>query len=173
LTRYHAEQEGFASPVAERRGVLPEVPQVCESEQMKVFNSVSGPLIFAVVNVNDGRRYFGVCTTKGSVAKRIRQHGYWLRRSRHHCKPLQAAYDRDGAEAFRIELVERCWTAGLAYARLQVWLDRAAEEGVLFNVRHRVRLPRHLVRQDVRSRVRPHQCERPTVAPVSVSQNVI
>jgi group I intron endonuclease len=67
----------------------------------EAFKGVAG--IYAIVNLKDGKRYVGsaVC-----LRRRARQHIAHLRAGSHFNRHLQSAWKRDGADAFKFEVVE-------------------------------------------------------------------
>lgn len=59
--------------------------------------------VYAIVNLNDGTRYIG---SSQCIEKRSRAHKNLLKNRTHFNKLLQAAWDRDGCEAFEVILLE-------------------------------------------------------------------
>jgi group I intron endonuclease len=62
--------------------------------------------VYKIVNLQNNKVYIGSC--QGSIRKRVNQHKHYLRKSSHHSKKLQNAWNKYGEEAFDFSLVELC-----------------------------------------------------------------
>lgn len=77
------------------------------------------PGVYAIVNGVNGHRYIG---SSQNLRYRLMGHLSQLRRGVHHAQPLQRAWKKYGAEAFRFEILESCEANGI-YDIEQRWLD--------------------------------------------------
>lgn len=78
------------------------------------------PVIYKIRNVVNQKFYVGSTTNK---RERFRNHRKLLRRGVHHCKHLQAAWNKYGEECFVFEVVEEIPNAADLWAAEDRWLD--------------------------------------------------
>ena len=74
--------------------------------------------IYQIINLKDGKRYIGSTT---DFNRRMSQHLGRLRLGKHHSKHLQNAWERDGEESFRFEVLEEAERSELTTIE-QKWL---------------------------------------------------
>lgn len=60
---------------------------------------------YEIVNKINGKRYVG---SSSDIPKRINQHKCHLRKNKHHCKPLQNAFNKYGESSFVFNTLELC-----------------------------------------------------------------
>jgi hypothetical protein len=80
--------------------------------------SIAG--IYAITNIMTQEQYIG---SARDIPLRLQQHRALLLRGNHHARKLQAAWNRDGAAAFRFEILERVPDVRLLPAVEQRYLD--------------------------------------------------
>lgn len=78
--------------------------------------------IYRITNTTNGKVYIG---SSKDASKRLYKHGWMLRRGRHDNTALQAAWDKDGPDAFKFEIVEYIDDAAAILTREQFWIDAA------------------------------------------------
>lgn len=76
--------------------------------------------IYSIVNLLDGKLYIGSAV---NIRARWYEHRQDLRDGTHHCKPLQHAFAKYGAESFVFRVIEYC-DADHCVNREQYWMDR-------------------------------------------------
>ena len=76
--------------------------------------------IYSVAHLPSGRSYIG---SSLNVFQRLRSHRGELRRGKHAIKDLQAAWTRDGEEAFTFHVLQLCWSPEMLLACEQFYLD--------------------------------------------------
>lgn len=84
--------------------------------------------IYAIISPS-GKRYVGSAV---DIARRWREHLRDLRKCRHHCAPLQNAFNKYGESALQFTILERCAKPQLI-TREQLHID-AYDWGALYNV---------------------------------------
>ena len=86
--------------------------------------------IYAIINNATGEAYIG---RTGSLARRWLAHRDELSRGTHHNGLLQAAWSRDGEQAFALVLLERQEVSGSGQMALAEchWIERARAAGVV------------------------------------------
>lgn len=94
---------------------------------------MSATTVYAICNHSTGEAYIG---ESGNAGERYRQHCSDLRCGRHHNRALQVAWDRDGAAAFGLVVLERVANTprrGSAWnwAQEARWIARARAAGVV------------------------------------------
>lgn len=77
------------------------------------------PVIYKIINTVNGKFYVG---STGNMYERTRGHRNLLRRGRHHCKHLQAAWNKYGERAFVFVVVEKVEAYDLLQKAEDVWL---------------------------------------------------
>jgi len=89
-----------------------------------MFESKKGvPGIYAIVNLKDGKRYVGSAVCLGT---RARAHENQLAGNRHFNRRLQGAWNRDGADSFRFDVIEVVGSTSELIAAEQRHIDAAA-----------------------------------------------
>lgn len=81
---------------------------------------MKAPVIYKIVNVTNQKFYVG---STMDTRERFRTHRNKLRGNRHHCKHLQAAWNKYGEECFRFAVVEEVASAAALQAAEDVWLQ--------------------------------------------------
>jgi len=81
---------------------------------------MSDPVIYKIRNVTNQKFYVGSTSNK---RERFRNHRKLLRASKHHCKHLQAAWNKYGEECFVFEVVETVAEVAGLWAAEDRWLD--------------------------------------------------
>lgn len=76
--------------------------------------------VYVIVNRVNGKRYIG---SSVNVMKCWAAHRSLLTRGKHTSRHLQAAWDKYGAAAFELVVVEEVFDVSLLLKREQVWLD--------------------------------------------------
>ena len=74
-----------------------------ESTRASVQRQLSASGIYSIVNRLNGKRYIG---STNCLAQRWREHRRLLRLNKHHCRHLQAAWNKYGPEAFKFVVLE-------------------------------------------------------------------
>jgi len=82
-----------------------------------LYNNMSG--IYIIVNRINGRCYIG---SASRIRTRFAGHKYLLRRNKHHCTPLQNAWNKYTEDSFDFEVLEYCDPSKLL-EREQLYLD--------------------------------------------------
>lgn len=86
--------------------------------------------VYKIEHTASGRFYVGHSI---SMRKRWHVHRSKLTRGVHHCRRLQHAWTKHGADAFTFTVVEECACQADAAATEQHWLDTYVGTGMLFN----------------------------------------
>lgn len=76
-------------------------------------------VIYKIRNLLNGKFYVGSAV---DTRTRFRQHRKLLRRGTHHCRHLQASWNKYGEELFKFEVVEQCESADQLEAAEDKWL---------------------------------------------------
>lgn len=87
--------------------------------------------VYQIINLNNGRCYVG---SSINIEERWRNHVGCLRRGKHHAPKLQAAFNRDGEESFRIVVVDEASIDDLNDVE-QRWIDLTKAYGYGYNGR--------------------------------------
>ena len=84
----------------------------------------------------------GLAYIGSSIRMECRWHGHRssLRCGRHHCHPLQAAWDTHGESAFRFEILEAVNDERMLAERERYWMSALRKDNGVFN---KVRSGRH------------------------------
>ena len=77
------------------------------------------PVIYKIINLVNDKFYVGSTTNKKI---RFREHRKQLRGNRHHCKHLQAAWNKYGEDKFVFKVVEEVPNPKLLTAAEDLWL---------------------------------------------------
>lgn len=76
--------------------------------------------IYKIRNVTNQKFYVG---SSNDTKDRFRKHRTLLRKGKHHCKHLQAAWNKYGEECFRFEVIEDIATEDALFAAENAWLQ--------------------------------------------------
>lgn len=124
--------------------------------------------IYAIVNLCDGRGTAYVGQTIHSFRKRIGLHASRLRRGVDSNKPLQAAWNKYGASAFCLHILEylNSRNRDIVTKREQYWLDTFRATGPVYNVNECGKTPGagKKVSEETRQRLRAAQRDRPPIS---------
>jgi group I intron endonuclease len=90
--------------------------------------------IYEIVNRKDGHRYVG---SAQNLYDRWHVHRSALRKSRHHSRRLQSAWNRDGEEIFDLIVIERVECVSDLVSREQHWIDARRNSHEIYNMRMR------------------------------------
>lgn len=123
----------------------------------QIMQLAESPAIYAIKhNVTDGRMYVG---SAKSVRRRLAAHFSDLTGQRHHCPPLQSAWNEHGQNAFVIDILEWVRDLDKLAAREQHWMDELQSfvEGRGFNSIRIATRPRVVDRGDGRINCRVPQ----------------
>jgi group I intron endonuclease len=99
---------------------------------------VSSNVIYKIRNVVNGKFYVGSAV---DTRTRFRQHRRLLRKNIHHCKHLQAAWNKYGEDAFKFEVVEHVACREELEPREEVWLSEHAGQLYCYNSGRSARAP--------------------------------
>ena len=77
--------------------------------------------VYIIRNTTNGKIYVG---SSANIRRRWITHRNTLKRRKHHCRHLQGAWQKDGREAFRFEIVEPVDDTLFLEAREQFWMWR-------------------------------------------------
>lgn len=109
--------------------------------------------VYAIVHIPSQRRYIGATTT--TLVMRMRGHLSPLTKNVHTVADLQADWNRDGPEAFAVEVLERAVPATALADTENRWMSRyASEPGGIYN-KQRERPPFRFGRTTIIERRRP------------------
>lgn len=86
--------------------------------------------IYKIRNVTNQKFYVG---SSNDTKDRFRKHRSLLRRSQHHCKHLQAAWNKYGEECFRFEVIEDIAEEGDLFAAENAWLQEWVGQPECYN----------------------------------------
>lgn len=81
---------------------------------------MKGKFIYKIINVKNGKFYVGSTT---NLYERFRNHRKMLRGSRHHCKHLQASWNKYGEDSFVFVIVETLDNDVNLFETEELWLD--------------------------------------------------
>lgn len=95
-------------------------------------------VIYKIVNLVNDKFYVGSTTNK---KVRFRQHRKLLRGNRHHCKHLQAAWNKYGEEKFDFRVVEEVSVALSLQAVEERWLNEHVGKEYCYNTGHSADAP--------------------------------
>ena len=87
-------------------------------------------VIYKIRNVVNNKFYVGSTIHK---KVRFREHRKQLRKGRHHCKHLQAAWNKYGEECFKFEVVEEVSSDKSLVAAENIWLSQHVGEAYCYN----------------------------------------
>lgn len=77
-------------------------------------------VIYKIRNITNGKFYVGsTCDSR----ERFRSHRKGLRGNRHHCKHLQASWNKYGEDFFKFEVIEQVASSDLLFAAEDIWLS--------------------------------------------------
>lgn len=93
--------------------------------------TVTGGVIYGVLNVVTGKFYVGATLTLGA---RWKQHVNDLRANRHHSDKLQRSWNKHGENAFNFLILELCDNESELGAREQHWIDEKSAYLTGYNV---------------------------------------
>lgn len=90
-------------------------------------------MIYALQCQTNGKAYIG--STKGKIAKRLREHRCLLRAGVHKTKALQEDWQQYGEARFHITVMERLPDLDLEKRRTAelTWMEQYAKHGLLYN----------------------------------------
>lgn len=88
--------------------------------------------IYKITCITTGKVYVG---SAFDFDRREIEHRYHLKRGDHHCRHLQNAWNKHGADNFQFEIIEEC-SIELLQTREQFWLDfyRTINPDLIFNI---------------------------------------
>jgi group I intron endonuclease len=87
-------------------------------------------VIYKIVNLVTSDFYVG---STGNFSRRIVVHRQRLKRNKHHCKHLQAAWNKYGFSAFAFVIVKELDTDEALFAEEQKWLDEHVGKDYCYN----------------------------------------
>jgi len=90
-------------------------------------NSVSG--IYVILHKKSGKIYLGQAQ---NIKERFGEHKSALKHNRHHNRHLQFVWNRDGSNAFRFQILERC-SAECLNERERHYLELYMAKGLCYN----------------------------------------
>lgn len=88
------------------------------------------PVIYKIINTINGKFYVG---STGNMYERTRCHRNRLRRGKHHCKHLQAAWNKYGEKFFVFAVVEKIESYDLLQKAEDVWLQEHVGKDYCYN----------------------------------------
>lgn len=88
------------------------------------------PVIYKIRNVVNQKFYVG---STGNTRERFRCHRNRLRKNKHHCQHLQAAWNKYGEECFIFEIVEHVESIDRLQAAENVWLAEWVGKPICYN----------------------------------------
>jgi group I intron endonuclease len=77
-------------------------------------------VIYKIRNVTNEKFYVG---STNNTRERFRAHRNKLRGNKHHCKHLQAAWNKYGEDCFKFEVIEQVASSDLLFAAEDIWLS--------------------------------------------------
>jgi group I intron endonuclease len=77
-------------------------------------------VIYKIRNVTNEKFYVG---STNNTRERFRAHRNKLRGNKHHCKHLQAAWNKYGEDCFKFEVIEQVASSELLFAAEDIWLS--------------------------------------------------
>lgn len=95
-------------------------------------------VIYKIRNVVNQKFYVGSAV---DTRTRFRQHRRLLRNNTHHCKHLQAAWNKYGEDAFKFEVIEQVASRELLEAAEDVWLEAHVGKPHCYNWGRSARAP--------------------------------
>ena len=95
-------------------------------------------VIYKIVNLVNDKFYVG---SSADAKIRFRQHRKLLRQNRHHCKHLQAAWNKYGEDKFDFRIIERLESASLLEAAEDVWLSAWVGKPECYNSGYSAKAP--------------------------------
>ena len=78
-------------------------------------------VIYKIRNVTNEKFYVG---STNNTRERFRTHRNKLRGNKHHCKHLQAAWNKYGEDCFKFEVIEQVASSDLLFAAEDIWLSK-------------------------------------------------
>lgn len=87
--------------------------------------------IYKIRNLINGKFYVG---SSVDVRVRFQTHRRNLRKGKHHCQPLQRAWDKYGEECFKFEVVEKVATPDDLFTAENRWLDEHHGKPYCYNL---------------------------------------
>lgn len=99
---------------------------------------MSSNVIYKIRNVVNGKFYVGSAV---DTRTRFRQHRKLLRKGTHHCKHLQAAWNKYGEDAFKFEVVEHVVCKEQLEPREEAWLIEHVGQPYCYNTGRSARAP--------------------------------
>ena len=87
--------------------------------------------VYKITNLVNGKFYVG---SSVDVRLRFKNHRYDLRKKRHHCQPLQRAWDKYGEDSFKFEVIEEASSSGEIHAIENRWLEEHYRKGSCYNI---------------------------------------
>lgn len=99
---------------------------------------MSSNVIYKIRNVVNGKFYVGSAV---DTRTRFRQHRKLLRKGTHHCKHLQAAWNKYGEDAFKFEVVEHVGCREQLESREELWLTEHVGKPYCYNTGRSARAP--------------------------------
>ena len=88
------------------------------------------PVIYKIRNVVNQKFYVG---STGNTRERFRCHRNRLRKNKHHCQHLQAAWNKYGEECFIFEVIEHVESIDRLQAAENVWLAEWVGKPICYN----------------------------------------
>jgi group I intron endonuclease len=88
------------------------------------------PVIYKIRNVVNNKFYVGSTT---DTRERFRNHRIRLRKNTHHCRHLQASWNKYGEDCFKFEVVERVGSAELLWEVEGKWLTEHFGKSYCYN----------------------------------------
>jgi group I intron endonuclease len=88
------------------------------------------PVIYKIRNVVNGKFYVGSTT---DTRERFRNHRKMLRGNRHHCRHLQASWNKYGEDCFKFEVQEVIEDAATLWEAEERWLAEHFGKGYCYN----------------------------------------
>lgn len=88
------------------------------------------PVIYKIRNVVNGKFYVGSTT---NTRERFRNHRKMLRGNRHHCRHLQASWNKYGEDCFKFEVQEVVEDAAKLWEAEERWLVEHFGQGYCYN----------------------------------------
>jgi len=99
---------------------------------------VSKPVIYKIRNVVNQKFYVGSTVNH---RERFRNHRRLLRSGKHHCKHLQAAWNKYGEDCFKFEIVEVVESAEVLWEHEDFWLEEHFGQDYCYNAGRRADAP--------------------------------
>lgn len=95
-------------------------------------------VIYKIINIDNGKFYVGSST---NAKERFRAHRKLLTRGAHHCKHLQAAWNKYGVDAFLFRVIEEVPDDMNLQAAEDRWLQEHVGKEHCYNIGHRSDAP--------------------------------